>query len=169
MLLDDDFFSCCHAVTLLKSQHWGLETCLFFYFFTQNCCVMSLTLLDEFKKPFWCASSPIFMTLEKTPVSYDYDGEHFLIHYQDSDGQVKLKLVLMKEQKQFVLISLVVYVTVCKVNEHFTRDYWRCSISGTRFEIYNHYSSILWLCFLIFWFNVSYTVYMLSSVNVVLY
>ncbi|XP_045924506.1 F-box only protein 15 [Micropterus dolomieu] len=89
----------------------------------ENCCVMSLTLLDEFKKPFWCASSPVFMTLEKTPVSYDYDGEHFLIHYQDSDGQVKLKLVWMKEQKQFVLISLVVYVTVFKVNEHFTRDY----------------------------------------------
>ncbi|KAG8009421.1 F-box only protein 15, partial [Nibea albiflora] len=69
----------------------------------QNCCIMSLTLLDEFKRPFWCVSSPVSMTLEKTPVSYDYDGEHFLIHYQDSDGQVKMELVWMKEQKQFFL------------------------------------------------------------------
>ncbi|XP_070784560.1 F-box only protein 15 [Enoplosus armatus] len=89
----------------------------------QNCCIMSLTLLDEFEKPFWCVSSPVSMTLEKTPVSYDYDGEHFLIHYQDSDGQVKMKLVWMKEQKQFFLIGIVVYVTVCKVNKHFSRDY----------------------------------------------
>lgn len=91
--------------------------------FTQNCCIMSLTLLDEFKKPFWCVSSPVSMELEKTPFSYDYDGEHFLIHYLDSDGQVKMKLVWMKEQKQFFLISLVVYVSVCKVNKHFSRDY----------------------------------------------
>ncbi|XP_054479278.1 F-box only protein 15 [Anoplopoma fimbria] len=89
----------------------------------KNCCIMSLTLLDEFKKPFWCVSSPVSMELEKTPVSYDYDGEHFLIHCQDSDGQVKMKLVWMEEQKQFVLISLVVYVTVCKVNKHFSTHY----------------------------------------------
>lgn len=84
---------------------------------------MSLTLLDEFKKPFWCVSSPVSMELERTPVSYDYDGEHFLIHYLDSDGQVKMKLVWMEEQKQFFLIGLVVYVSVCKVNKHFSRDY----------------------------------------------
>ncbi|XP_059183071.1 F-box only protein 15 [Centropristis striata] len=89
----------------------------------ENCCIMSLTLLDEFKKPFWCVSSPVSMELEKTSISYDYDGEHFLIHYQDSDGQMKMKLVWMKDQKQFVLIGLVVYVTVAKVNKHFSRDY----------------------------------------------
>ncbi|KAF1372949.1 hypothetical protein PFLUV_G00255270 [Perca fluviatilis] len=89
----------------------------------ENCCIMSLTLLDEFKKPFWCVASPVSMELEKTPVSYDYDGEHFLIHYQDSDGQMKMKFVWMKEQKQFVLTNLVVYVTVSKVNKHFSREY----------------------------------------------
>ena len=96
------------------------DICLFLF---QNCCIMNLTLLDEFKKPFWCVSSPVSMELKKTPVSYDYDGEHFLIHYQDSEGQVDMKLVWMKEQKRFVLISLVVCVTVSKVNEHFSRDY----------------------------------------------
>ncbi|XP_042366772.1 F-box only protein 15 [Plectropomus leopardus] len=89
----------------------------------ENCCIMSLTLLDEFKKPFWCVGSPVSLELEKTSVFYDYDGEHFQIHYQDSDGQVKMKLVWMKEQKQFVVIGLVVCVTVSKVNEHFSRDY----------------------------------------------
>ncbi|XP_034718202.1 F-box only protein 15 [Etheostoma cragini] len=89
----------------------------------ENCCIMSLTLLDEFKKPFWCVTSPVSMELEKTPVSYDYDGEHYLIHYKDSDGQMKMKFVWMKEQEQFVLTCLVVYVTVSKVNKHFSREY----------------------------------------------
>ncbi|XP_068437975.1 F-box only protein 15 [Clinocottus analis] len=89
----------------------------------KNCCIMSLTLLDEFKKPFWCVGSPVFMEPEKTPVSYDYDGEHFSMHYQDSDGQVKMQLVWLEEQKQSVLISLVVYVTVGKVNKHFSTNY----------------------------------------------
>ncbi|KAM9337212.1 F-box only protein 15 [Symphorus nematophorus] len=89
----------------------------------QNCCIMSLTLLDEFRKPFWCVSSPVSMMLEKTPNSYDYDDEPYLIHYQDSDGQVKIKLAWMEEQKQFFIISLVVYLTVSKINKHFSRDY----------------------------------------------
>ncbi|KAM7369974.1 hypothetical protein PAMP_011261 [Pampus punctatissimus] len=54
----------------------------------ENCCIMSLTLLDEFKKPFWCVSSPVSIKPEKMPTSYDYDGEDFLIHYQDLDGQL---------------------------------------------------------------------------------
>uniref|UniRef100_A0A665VKL8 F-box domain-containing protein n=1 Tax=Echeneis naucrates TaxID=173247 RepID=A0A665VKL8_ECHNA len=88
-----------------------------------NCCIMSLTLLDEFKKPFWCVSSPVSLELEKTSLSYDYDGEHFLIHYLDSDGQVKLKIGWIKEQQQSFVISLVIYVSVSKVNKHFGRHY----------------------------------------------
>ncbi|XP_071382174.1 F-box only protein 15 [Centroberyx affinis] len=89
----------------------------------ENCCMMSLTLLDESQKPFWCVSSPVSMVLAKTPVSYDYDGEHFMIHYQDSEGLVKMKLVWMKEQKQFFLVGLIAYVAVNKVNKYFSRDY----------------------------------------------
>ncbi|XP_006794691.1 F-box only protein 15 isoform X2 [Neolamprologus brichardi] len=89
----------------------------------ENCCIMSLTLLDEFRKPFKCVTSPVSAELERTPVCYDYDGEHYLIHYQDSDIQVKMRLVWMNEQKQFILISLVVYVSVCYVNKYFRRDY----------------------------------------------
>lgn len=91
---------------------------------------MNLTLLDEFKKPFWCISSPVSMTQEKASVCYDYDGDHFLIHYGDSDGQVKMKLIRAKEQQQLFLVSLVVYVTVGKVNKHFGRHYESCSTAG---------------------------------------
>ncbi|XP_034428781.1 F-box only protein 15 isoform X2 [Hippoglossus hippoglossus] len=90
----------------------------------ENCCIMSLTLLDEFKNPFWCVSSPVSVELGKTSSgSFDYDGEHFLIHYLDADGQVKMTLAWVEEQKQFVVVSLVVYVSVSKVNKHFSRDY----------------------------------------------
>lgn len=85
---------------------------------------MSLTLLDEFRKPFWCVSSPVFLKRQKKPhITFDYDGQHSLIHYQDLDGQVKMELVWMEEKKCFYLISFVVFVSVCKVNEYFSTDY----------------------------------------------
>ncbi|XP_029351598.1 F-box only protein 15-like isoform X2 [Echeneis naucrates] len=89
----------------------------------ENCCIMTLTLLDEFHKPFWCVSSPICITMAKMSLSFDYSGEHFLMNYQNPEGQVKMKLVWLKEQKQFFLISLTVYVSLSKVNQHFSRDY----------------------------------------------
>uniref|UniRef100_A0A3B4XTX9 F-box only protein 15-like n=1 Tax=Seriola lalandi dorsalis TaxID=1841481 RepID=A0A3B4XTX9_SERLL len=89
----------------------------------RNCCIMTVTLLDEFQKPFWCVSSPICITMVKTSLSFDYSGEHFLMTYQNSDGQVKMKLVWLKEQKQFFLISLTVYVSIFKVNKHFSTNY----------------------------------------------
>lgn len=83
---------------------------------------MSLTLLDEFDKHFWCVSSPVSMVPGQTPVCYDYDGEHFLGRYEDSDGKVEMQLARTGEQK-FVLVSLVVSVPVAKLNRHFGRDY----------------------------------------------
>ncbi|XP_038144993.1 F-box only protein 15 [Cyprinodon tularosa] len=88
----------------------------------ENCCIMSLTLLDEFRQPFSCVASPVSVELEKAAVSYDYDGEHYLIRYESSDIQVKMQLVKTKKKKQLV-ISLIVYVSVCFVNKHFRRDY----------------------------------------------
>lgn len=85
---------------------------------------MSVTLLDEFRKPFWCVSSLVSMRPQKSSVCYDRDGERFLIHHRDSDGQVKMELVRMEEQqRQVFLVNLVVCVTVDKVNEHFGRKY----------------------------------------------
>ncbi|KAM9846083.1 F-box only protein 15 [Aulostomus maculatus] len=89
----------------------------------ENCCVMSLTLLDEFQKPFWCVSAPIHITMAKQQLSFDYNGEHFLMEYRNPDGEVKMKLVWLKEQRQFFLISLIIYISVFKVNKHFSTKY----------------------------------------------
>lgn len=82
---------------------------------------MSLMLLDEFHKPFWCVSSPISMVPCQTPVRYDYAGDPFFARYEDSGGKVEMQLTWM--EKQFSLVSLVVFVPVGKVNRHFGRDY----------------------------------------------
>ncbi|KAG7488551.1 hypothetical protein MATL_G00035820 [Megalops atlanticus] len=90
----------------------------------QNCCMMSVTVLDEAQSPFWCVCSPVEMILSKHgSSSYDYDGENFVIKYQDPDGRVKIALVWLAEQEQFFLTSLVVYISKAKVNKHFGRDY----------------------------------------------
>ncbi|XP_008296165.1 F-box only protein 15-like [Stegastes partitus] len=89
----------------------------------ENCCVMTLTLLDEFQKPFWCVSSPIHIRMVKKSPSSDYSGDHFLMEYHDSDGQVKMVLVWLKEQNQFFLIGLTLFVAIFKVNQHFSRNY----------------------------------------------
>ena len=56
-------------------------------------------------------------------LSKDYSGEHFVMHYQTPEGKVVMKLVWLKEQKQFFLISLTIYVPVSKVNKHFSTEY----------------------------------------------
>ncbi|XP_051247716.1 F-box only protein 15-like isoform X2 [Dicentrarchus labrax] len=89
----------------------------------ESCCIITLTLLDEFQKPFWCVSSPIRAKNAKKKLTFDYSGEHFLMEYLSAEGQVKMKLVWLKEQKQFFLISLAVYIPVYKVNKHFSRKY----------------------------------------------
>uniref|UniRef100_A0A8C7PF04 F-box domain-containing protein n=1 Tax=Oncorhynchus mykiss TaxID=8022 RepID=A0A8C7PF04_ONCMY len=54
----------------------------------KNCCMMSLTLLDESQIPFWCVSTPVSMVLaNEEPFSYDYQGQHFLIKYKDAEGK----------------------------------------------------------------------------------
>ncbi|XP_054621516.1 uncharacterized protein fbxo15 isoform X2 [Dunckerocampus dactyliophorus] len=56
-------------------------------------CFMTLTLLDEFNKPFWCISSPVSMKYQERPCSLFYAAEQFVIHYQDLDGQVMMNIV----------------------------------------------------------------------------
>ena len=87
------------------------------------------------------------MELEKTPSgSFDYDGEHFLIRYLDADGQVEMTLAWVEEQKQFVVTSLVVYVSVSKVNKHFRRDYWTQEVFSHHIWIHSWISFVFVLC-----------------------
>ena len=83
---------------------------------------MSLTLLDESHKPFWCVSTPVSLApSNKQLVSYDYEGNHFLIQYQEAEGKVRMELVWLEEQGHFLLVSLLVSVALDKVNKHFVR------------------------------------------------
>ncbi|XP_067106885.1 F-box only protein 15-like isoform X1 [Osmerus mordax] len=89
----------------------------------ENCCIMSLTLLDESQNPIWCVSTPVSMVLScGKRMSRHYKGDHFLIRYQELEGKVKMKLVWLEEQKQFFLISLTLAITLAKVNRHFGTD-----------------------------------------------
>ncbi|XP_030623416.1 F-box only protein 15 [Chanos chanos] len=89
----------------------------------ENCCMMSLTVLDEVQNPFWCVSSPVQMVLSDSEMSYDYDGPSYFISFQESRGKVRLKLVWLEEQNQFFLIKLSIFLPVARVNRHFGRDY----------------------------------------------
>ncbi|XP_054621517.1 F-box only protein 15 isoform X3 [Dunckerocampus dactyliophorus] len=62
-------------------------------------CFMTLTLLDEFNKPFWCISSPVSMKYQERPCSLFYAAEQFVIHYQDLDGQVMMNIVQEGEER----------------------------------------------------------------------
>ncbi|XP_058480588.1 F-box only protein 15-like isoform X1 [Solea solea] len=88
----------------------------------ENCCIMTMTLLDESQEPFWCVSSPICIRMAEKPQRSDYSGECFLMDYRDADGKVKMELVWLKEEKQFFLFGLTVYVSVLKVNKHYGRS-----------------------------------------------
>ncbi|XP_069375653.1 F-box only protein 15-like isoform X2 [Paralichthys olivaceus] len=52
----------------------------------ENCCIMTLTVLDRFLKPVWCVSTPIFIRMAKRPLSITYCGEHFLMDYNGPGG-----------------------------------------------------------------------------------
>uniref|UniRef100_A0A3P8U4K4 F-box domain-containing protein n=1 Tax=Amphiprion percula TaxID=161767 RepID=A0A3P8U4K4_AMPPE len=84
----------------------------------ENCCIMTLTLLDEFQKPFWCVSSPISIRVAKKSLSSDYSDDHFLMDYRGPEGQVKMVLVWLKEQNQFFLIRLSLFIAVFKSRIH---------------------------------------------------
>ncbi len=61
--------------------------------------------------------------MTRRTLSFDYSGEFFLMEYQTSEGRVRMMLVWLKEQKQFFLISLTIYIPVYKVNKRFSREY----------------------------------------------
>uniref|UniRef100_A0A8C6U9C0 F-box protein 15 n=1 Tax=Neogobius melanostomus TaxID=47308 RepID=A0A8C6U9C0_9GOBI len=90
----------------------------------QDCCFMTLTLLDEFNLPVWCVSSAVCLKADESGYTdYNYEGDYFLIHYTDEDGQVKINLVHDGEQQIHTVVGLVVYIATSKINSHFGTNY----------------------------------------------
>lgn len=81
--------------------------------------MMTLTVLDEGQRPFWCVSSPVKMQSKKYRlVDLDYEGEQLLLFYMDADGKVKMTFVFVEEFQQYFLVQLNVIFPAAKVNKH---------------------------------------------------
>lgn len=90
----------------------------------ENCSVMDVTLLDEHRKPFWCLSAVVHMK----PAARPSGGPHFLgqtyfIDYKDVEGQVHAELVWIEETEEYFIVSLVLYLSVAKINHWFGTKY----------------------------------------------
>lgn len=85
---------------------------------------MDVTLLDEHRKPFWCVSTPVCMR----PAACPSDGPNFLGHtycidYMDTEGGVHAELVWIEETEEYFIVSLVLYLSVAKINHWFGTKY----------------------------------------------
>ncbi|XP_017551633.2 F-box only protein 15 [Pygocentrus nattereri] len=90
----------------------------------EGCCMLTLTVFDEAQIPFWCVSAPVAMTTsEQAEVSYDCTGESFFVRYEDAEGKVEIELRWMEDHKQYFMVSLIIFLSISKVNKHFGRDY----------------------------------------------
>ncbi|XP_004862017.1 F-box only protein 15 isoform X3 [Heterocephalus glaber] len=90
----------------------------------ESCSFMDVTLLDEHRKPFWCLSSAVYMR----PAVCPSDGPHFLgqtyyIDYKDVEGRVHAELVWIEETEEYFIVSLVLYLSVAKINHWFGTKY----------------------------------------------
>uniref|UniRef100_A0A3B3ZPR7 F-box domain-containing protein n=1 Tax=Periophthalmus magnuspinnatus TaxID=409849 RepID=A0A3B3ZPR7_9GOBI len=89
-----------------------------------NCCIMTLTLLDEFKIPLWYVSSAVCLEPDHSGhVDYNYEGDCFLIQFKDEVGRVKMHFVHDVQQETYTVTGLVIYITTSKINSHFGTNY----------------------------------------------
>ncbi|XP_075824239.1 F-box only protein 15 isoform X2 [Microtus pennsylvanicus] len=92
--------------------------------FIENCSFMDLTVLEEYRKPFWCVTSPVHLR----SVPHPSDGPHFQGHtyyvdYMDPEGGVHAELLWIEETEEYFLVSLVLYLSVAKINHWFGTAY----------------------------------------------
>ncbi|XP_039533329.1 F-box only protein 15 [Pimephales promelas] len=87
----------------------------------ERCCMMTLTVLDEAQRPFWCVGSPVKMSNKLRVVDLEYAGEQFVIKYEDVDGKVKMTFVWMEDLQQCFLVQLITAFPAAKVKKHFGR------------------------------------------------
>ncbi|XP_072547267.1 F-box only protein 15 [Salminus brasiliensis] len=84
----------------------------------KNCCMMTLTMLDEDQRPFWCVSSTVILLLSNS------NHEQFVLPYSDVEGRVRMNFVWMPDMQQYFLIGLQIRVSVEKLNKHFGKEFF---------------------------------------------
>ncbi|XP_058270026.1 F-box only protein 15 [Hemibagrus wyckioides] len=86
----------------------------------KNCCMMTVSVLDEAQRPVWCISSSAALFLRHSRVVCEtYDGEQLALSYDDTDGKLKMTLVWMQDLQLYFLIGLHIWISVEKMNTHF--------------------------------------------------
>ncbi|NWV27084.1 FBX15 protein, partial [Origma solitaria] len=90
----------------------------------KDCFIMDLTLLEDTRKAFWCFSAPVCMELSsKSSGLYEYMGHIYTADYADSEGKVCVEFVWLEETKEYLIVSLVLYVSTKKVNSWYGTNY----------------------------------------------
>lgn len=85
--------------------------------FKQNCCVMTVSVLDEAHRPVWCVSSSTALLLNYSHmVQETYDGDQLVMRYDNKDGKLKMSLVWMQDLQLYFLIGLHIWIRMEKVN-----------------------------------------------------
>lgn len=85
--------------------------------------MMTLTVLDEAQRPFWCVSSTVKMYRRLRVLDLEHEGEQFIVLYEDAEGKVKMTFVLMEEFQHYFLVQLVTMFPAAKVKRHFRGEY----------------------------------------------
>ncbi|XP_058413281.1 F-box only protein 15 isoform X2 [Diceros bicornis minor] len=92
--------------------------------FIKTCSVMDITLLDEYRKPFWCFSSPVCVRSSPRPSDGpNFLGQTYYVDYVDSEGKVHVELLWIEETEEYFIVSLVLYLSVAKINHWFGTEY----------------------------------------------
>nr|XP_004654697.2 F-box only protein 15 [Jaculus jaculus]XP_044991107.1 F-box only protein 15 [Jaculus jaculus]XP_044991108.1 F-box only protein 15 [Jaculus jaculus] len=92
--------------------------------FIESCSVIDITLLDEYRKPFWCVSTPVSMQAVSCPLDGpNFVGHTYCVDYMDAEGGVHAELVWIEETEEFFIVSLVLYLSVEKINYWFGTKY----------------------------------------------
>ncbi len=81
--------------------------------------MMTLTVLDEAQRPFWCVSSTVKLYKRERVLDLEYEGEQFIVLYGDAEGKVKMTFVLEEEFQHYLLVQLVTIFPADKVKRHF--------------------------------------------------
>ncbi|KAI5931700.1 F-box only protein 15 [Manis javanica] len=91
--------------------------------YIKSCSILDVTLLDEYGKPFWCFSSPVCVRSPRSSDSPDFLGQTYNVNYMDAEGKVCMELVWIEETEEYFVVSLVLYLSVAKVNRWFGTKY----------------------------------------------
>ncbi|XP_031222057.1 F-box only protein 15 isoform X2 [Mastomys coucha] len=91
--------------------------------FIESCSVVDVTLLDQYRKPVWCLSSPVCVK----PSAYPSDGPNYLgntyyMDYMDSEGGMHAELVWSRDTEEYFMVNLVVYLNISKTNHRFGQN-----------------------------------------------